>query len=263
MKKQKAGINIWHSFCIAVSMYSRLPAPMVEWTKDALSLALCFFPVVGLFVGAAQLGWWHLSRYLGCGSFLTGAVGAWLPILITGGIHMDGFMDTSDALNSYGSREKKLEILKDAHLGAFAVIRFGSYILLYAGLYAELMQRGIFLISLGYLMSRAWSAVGFVTLRSARESGSLYEFAAAANRRAVIIGNSLVLAGTTAAEMCVAPVAGLLMVLSSGLIFLYYKRMAYKQFGGITGDLAGYFLQLCEIAFLVLAVVVGLIHNII
>ena len=43
-------------------------------------------------------------------------------------IHMDGFLDTMDALNSYGSREKKLEILKDSRTGAFAVIGFGLYL---------------------------------------------------------------------------------------------------------------------------------------
>ena len=49
-------------------------------------------------------------------------VGLAIILLVTGGIHMDGYMDTMDALHSYGSREKKLEILKDSHIGAFAVI---------------------------------------------------------------------------------------------------------------------------------------------
>ena len=56
-----------------------------------------------------------------------------IPFLVTGGIHMDGFMDTMDAVHSYGDRTKKLEILKDPHLGAFAVICAAVYLLLYTG----------------------------------------------------------------------------------------------------------------------------------
>lgn len=50
-------------------------------------------------------------------------------LLITGGIHIDGYMDTMDAVHSYGNREKKLEILKDSHIGAFAVIMLVTYVL--------------------------------------------------------------------------------------------------------------------------------------
>ncbi len=56
---------------------------------------------------------------------------ALIPVWITGGIHLDGYADTCDALSSYGDREKKLEILKDPHCGAFAVIRLCSYFLAY------------------------------------------------------------------------------------------------------------------------------------
>ena len=55
-------------------------------------------------------------------------VGLAIILLVTGGIHMDGYMDTMDALHSYGNREKKLEILKDSHIGAFAVIMTVLYV---------------------------------------------------------------------------------------------------------------------------------------
>ena len=45
-----------------------------------------------------------------------------VPVIVTGGIHVDGLLDTSDALSSWRDREKRLEILKDSHAGAFAVI---------------------------------------------------------------------------------------------------------------------------------------------
>lgn len=64
-----------------------------------------------------------------------------LPVLVNGGIHMDGFLDTMDALNSYGSREKKLEILKDSRTGAFAVIGFGLYLVASLALWSEANQK--------------------------------------------------------------------------------------------------------------------------
>ena len=74
---------------------------------------------------------WHWKM---CFAF----VGLAIILLVTGGIHMDGYMDTMDALHSYGSREKKLEILKDSHIGAFAVIMTVLYVLIAAGAYSEI-----------------------------------------------------------------------------------------------------------------------------
>lgn len=247
--------NLRRGFCIAISMYSRLPVPMAEWEKNGLSCALCFFPAVGAFVGAAEIGWQYLAQYLRIGVLLRSAVAAALPLLVTGGIHMDGFMDTQDARNSYGDREKKLAILKDAHLGAFAVIHFGIYLLLYAGLWSELSGiRAAGLAACGYMMSRAWSAISFVACKPAKSSGLFYEFASAANKKAVLISNSLLIAALTAAGIRLHPIGGILLPVISGLTFWHYKRVAYWEFGGITGDLAGYFLQLCELFLLAAAV---------
>ena len=71
--------------------------------------------------------------------------GTAIPLIITGGFHADGFLDVSDSLCSYGSREKKLKILKDPHIGAFAVIRLAVYYLIYAAalLLAASMTTGI------------------------------------------------------------------------------------------------------------------------
>ena len=61
---------------------------------------------------------------------------ALLPLLVTGGIHLDGFLDVADARSSHQSRARKLEILKDSHVGAFAVIAMGCYLLLYTALWS-------------------------------------------------------------------------------------------------------------------------------
>ena len=85
---------------MAIATYSRIPTPRIEWTRQGLRYSLCFFPLVGVFVGALELGWLILASHFSLGAMLTGAVGCAVPLLVTGGIHMDGFMDALDAYNS-------------------------------------------------------------------------------------------------------------------------------------------------------------------
>lgn len=146
-------------FFIAISMYSRLPAPQFPWEEKDRRRAICFFPCVGIFVGAAfLLAFWLLER-MGANALLKGAVLAAVPLLVTGGIHMDGFLDTCDARASWGDREKKLEILKDSHTGAFAVISGVLYLLLLAGVYSMLTWEEAKPAAAGFVLSRAFSGL--------------------------------------------------------------------------------------------------------
>ena len=103
-------MNIIKSICVAFSMYSKIPMPRVEWNEKNMKYAMCFFPLVGAVIGGLML----LVRFL-CGRFgfntsVYAVVMTALPVLVSGGIHTDGFIDTVDALSSYGDKEKKLEI---------------------------------------------------------------------------------------------------------------------------------------------------------
>ena len=103
-----------NALAIAISMYSKIPAPTVDWNDKNMKYAMCFFPVVGVVTGLLQFGAGYvLLTYTSCGKLLFAAVMTLIPVLVTGGIHLDGYADTIDALSSWGDREKKLEILKD------------------------------------------------------------------------------------------------------------------------------------------------------
>ena len=132
--KRDSKMNIIKSICVAFSMYSKIPMPRVEWNEKNMKYAMCFFPLVGAVIGGLML----LVRFL-CGRFgfntsVYAVVMTALPVLVSGGIHTDGFIDTVDALSSYGDKEKKLEILKDPHTGAFAIIGAVMYYLLFSDL---------------------------------------------------------------------------------------------------------------------------------
>ena len=119
--------KLWCGLVTAFSMYSALPMPQVEWTADSMKYALCFFPVVGAVIGALCGLWGWLCMTFGLSAFLFAGGMALIPLLITGGIHLDGFVDTSDGLHSHLEPAKKLEIRKAPHIGAVCVIRSGMY----------------------------------------------------------------------------------------------------------------------------------------
>ena len=78
------------SFVIAWSMYSRIPMPQIQWTKERMKYTMCFFPLIGVLIGAAVAGFVFLSEKLGAGEIFTALVGTALPLVITGGI-LNGF----------------------------------------------------------------------------------------------------------------------------------------------------------------------------
>ena len=137
-------MRLFESLLIALSTYSAVPVPQLDWNEKNMRYAICFFPAVGILCGAALWLWAVLAQATGMSGVLFAAIAACLPILVTGGIHMDGYLDTVDALSSHQTCEKKLAIMKDANCGAFAVIYGGVYLLAYAALPTRCSPRGIF-----------------------------------------------------------------------------------------------------------------------
>ena len=240
---------MFRSLCIAVAMYSKLPTPRVDWDQKSLSWAMCFFPVVGVVIALLLGLWLGLCVLLGFGPFLRSAVALLLPIAVSGAIHLDGFCDTSDALGSHQSREKKLEILKDSHTGAFAIICCGLYLIVFFAAWCEVSAAGraALALCLGPVLSRGLSGLFAVTLPNARGTGLLATFTGpmdAARARVVLAVWAIAAA---AAMVFLSPWTGVGVLAGAALACVYYVATAKRQFGGVTGDLAGFFLQLCEL----------------
>ena len=92
-------------------MFSALPMPQFDWNEKNMRYALCAFPLVGVVCGAL----WCVCGVLPLPVAARAAGFCLVPVWVTGGIHLDGYADTCDALSSYGDTAKKLEILKDPH----------------------------------------------------------------------------------------------------------------------------------------------------
>ena len=242
--------NLFESIIIAFSMYSKIPMPKVEWNDKNMKYTMCFFLVIGIVIGVCVQIIGTLLIKSTFGSLFFSVIMTLLPIMITGGIHLDGFLDTMDALSSWGDKEKKLQILKDSNSGAFAIIGMGCYLLCNIALWSEVSVEMLPLISWSYVLSRALSGYSVVTFQTAKNSGlaKTFQDAAQKNRVKMIMYCWIVI--STGCMLVYNPRNAITLFVAGTLFFQYYKILCKKQFGGITGDLAGYFLQVFELLML-------------
>ena len=242
------------SCAIAFSTYSRLPMPQVDWNEKNMRHTLAFLPLVGAAVGLIFWLVYTFTYLLGFGGVLRAALLTAVPLVVTGGIHMDGYCDTVDALSSHAPREKKLQILKDPNAGAFAVIWCGLWLLVYFGFMTQCGSREIGTVAAGFILTRAFSAFAVDRLPSAREGmgavlkkGSKFPFWMLLLYMAVY--GLLVFCWGDPLE------GGIALFVLMGFYFIY-RHMAMKEFGGFTGDLAGWYLQVEELLLLATVVIV-------
>ena len=293
-------MTVLQTIAVAFAMFSAVPVPQFDWNEKNMRYSLCAFPLVGVMCGVL----WCVCASLPLPAMVRAAGFCLIPVWVTGGIHLDGYADTCDALCSYGDTQKKLDILKDPHCGAFAVIRLCSYFVAYFALCCCVQftpQVGaVWLLAL--VLERACSGYAVAAFPLAKNTGLAHTFATAADRitvRRVLGCLSIVLAvalfalgggvlvleracsgyavaafplakntglahtfATAADRTTVRRVLGCLsivlavalfalgggvLVLAAGFALWRYHRVAVKQFGGITGDLAGWFLQKAEL----------------
>lgn len=249
--------HVLETVAVAFSMFSAIPMPQFAWTERTMRYQLCAFPLVGAVTGAFLWAWWAACDALGLPSLVRGALCVVLPVLVTGGIHLDGYCDAADALASHAPAARKQEILKDPHVGAFGVIRLACYLLVSFALWAELPAFPGPAVLLSFVLSRSLSGLAVAVLPLARATGLAHAFAQAADRRrvALVLGT---LSLAAAAGMCVsAGWAGLAMAGAALAAFGWLAVTARRQFGGLSGDLNGWFLQKAELWMLVALYVSG------
>lgn len=250
-------ITFFKAMIIAFSMYSTIPMPQFTWQEKEMKYVFCFFPWVGAVIGALLVGWNRICEKTGMGQLAWVLVGTAIPLIVTGGFHVDGFMDTMDAFHSYQERERKLGILKDSHIGAFSVICLLLYYLLYLAGYSEIGQDSIYLLASIFFLSRILSGAAAVSMKGAKREGLLYLFSSRAQERTVkasLLVQFVLVAGFMLYQ---SVIKGGILLVGALFVFLYYRHRCYKELGGVTGDTAGYFLTLCEGVLVVLLGIVG------
>lgn len=253
-------MHLLKSFVIAFSVYSKIPVPQFEWTEADMKYMLCFFPWIGAVIGCCVYLWSRLCGIFDIGGICRTLIGAAVPLILTGGFHVDGFIDTMDAFHSYQPKEKKLEILKDSHIGAFAVIMLAVYGMLYIGTFSEITDSSLLkIVCGGFFLSRCLSGISVISFPTAKKEGMLYFFADSSQR--VTVRWSLYLQGIVCICFMLwqSVYAGMVVVAAALLAFAYYYVRTKKELGGITGDTAGYFVLICEAGMMTAAAVMNVL----
>ena len=237
---------------MAFGMFCAIPQPFHLWDDTCVNLVLPFFPVVGGLIGVL---WWGIAvvfNLSGIHIVLAAAVVALVPFLATGFLHLDGYMDTSDAVLSSRPIEDKLRILKDPHTGAFAVIMLAVlFVLQFASVFV-FIEKGKTLVLLIILpvISRCCSALSILCLKPMAQSAYANMFGqntGIAHKIFLI----LVAIAAIALSFFFSGIRGIIVVASVILGFTAAMACAYTNLKGISGDLAGFALvigELCGLA---------------
>ena len=238
------GVWLALQFFTAVPIHKEYPLGRKEVT--AMYAAL---PFVGAAIGLVMYAVSVLMQdVLGMGPLLTAVFIVLVGIILTGGLHVDGWADTGDAFFSYRDRVKRLEILEDPRLGAFGTMALVLLIVVKIALFHEVLSRGsahlVLFIAIP-LLARGGMNVYFTTMRLAKEKGIAHFFK---EKMAVkwVVGSSLassavvlLIVGFILESMIVPAVLTAVLL----IVIYVYRKWSLNHFGGVTGDLCGAFIE--------------------
>lgn len=234
--------ELLHAFFMCQSMFCAVPCPVSIWDENARDKLLWCLPLVGLEIGVLWWGsawllyWLHLPQALSAGLLCV------LPFWATGGMHLDGFMDVTDAVGSCRDLSRRREILKDSHVGSFAVIGFGILLLLQFSACFSLAGKSLAGLVLIPVVSRCCSAVAVSVLPKMTTS----QYARQNSRRA----DWLIPVLTCLAAMLLGfiwDVSTLVVLLACLAGYGIALRHAYRSLQGMNGDISGYALTISEL----------------
>lgn len=258
MKAVTGFFMAWGNFCA-------IPCPCKKWDEKARAHMLVMFPVIGLIMGILWYGLFLLIRVANIPAPLAAALLTAYPFAISGFIHLDGFMDCNDAILSRRPLEERRRILKDSHVGAFAVITaILLFLLFYASMRSVLDRENphiMWSLILIPVLSRAMSARAVITHRPLPASQYEATFAAACPRRfkwavsMIWIAAAALLIGGGFLETMLDPQGGPALVRTFAVLAaaefcasIVSGAYARRQLGGMSGDIAGFALVWSELA---------------
>lgn len=244
-------MKIVKAFFMCLGMFSAIPCPYRPWDEDARGMMTACLPLVGAVIGAlwyafAVLGTLLLPEML-CAAFI-----AALPFLLTGFMHLDGFMDSADALLSWRPLEQRQKILKDVHCGSFSVV---AMVLLALGMFAAASDasakdlRPLIFIPAA---SRCLSAFCVTALKPIGHS----EYASLNRQIATPVSAIAMLLIAVAAGWIWIGTSAAICIGATVLGYTLAMTWAVHTLKGVSGDLAGYSLCIGELCGLITLAVI-------
>ena len=225
---------------MSLGMFSALPLPWRSWDDKCADLALPCLPLVGLLIGGL---WWGAAALLSAGALHIMAATAILmliPFIASGFLHLDGYLDTCDAVLSRRPLADKLRILKDPHIGAFAAIMLAvlfvmQFALLYAVIDGNKCLAALFFIP---VISRCCVSLPLLCLKAMPQSAyaNMFKENTTVCHKIFVI---FITVAAFAAAFLLAGRPGLAAAAATAGGSLAVMAYLYKEFKGVSGDLAG------------------------
>lgn len=248
-----------NSFLIVISFISVIPVPkkfIPVWNSHTLRYFCVMLGIAGiLFSFLWFIFWFMLCRLVMLSDILRGFMMMIFTLTLTGGLHMDGLMDTCDAVFSHRDRDTRLKILSDTHAGSFAVM--GCMIIFMAGtlLFSELLSSHTHtdIITLSFIpaYSRLGMSLLLVNLPFAKKNGLAVMLGSSGNKR----DNIALIIMLLLFSFFTSKIIPVIMIIFAFL----WAKLCIKIFGGITGDLLGAFVELSEVIMLMGMVIMNCI----
>lgn len=219
---------------LALMLLTRLPVGRLG-TPLQLASAIWAYPLAGALVGGLTGAVLHVGLRLGLPPLPAALLALALGVLLTGGMHEDGLADVADGFGGSGTRERKLEIMRDSRIGTYGVVALVLALGLRAAFLSELPVAGLVehLAGLGAL-SRGLLPGLMLTLPPARAEGLGQSAGADARPAQVLAGLGLAAAIGLATLPDFIAIAAIMAIAAAGIGLL-----ARRQIGGFTGDVLG------------------------
>lgn len=234
------------AFFMSATMFCAIPMPYRKWDDEARPLMTVMLPFVGLLIGLLWSALAFVLHLIKVPHMITAALLCIFPYVLSGYMHLDGFMDVTDAVRSCRDLEERRRILKDSHAGAFALIGLVLLILLTFALFASANPasdyRALIFIP---VMSRICSAF-FVTILPPMETSQFSGKYRDGIKSGHVFFLFVLMAITVILSVFICHKYAL--VCPAVLIgYLLALRPAYKSLEGMNGDIAGYSLTISEL----------------
>ena len=245
--------KVIRAFYMTLGMFCAIPLPGLVWDDDCVTLMMPCYPFVGIVIGAI---WWVAASLLMTSDIHPSLAAAILTIVMlssAGFIHLDGYMDTSDAVLSRRPHEEKIRILKDPHTGSFSVIMVALLFLMqYAAAFAFIDKgdnaRLLIIIA---VLSRCGSALATQVLKPAPHSSNVNMYRKQKVKTLYIaVGIVTTLCATWVSFIC-SGISGLLVSIASVTGYTAAMAYVYNDLKGVSGDLAGFALVISELCGLI------------
>lgn len=230
---------------LSLLLLSRLPVPKVpDKDFERQAQAVWAFPIIGLIIGGFSTLVILILQHLGQPDMVSAGLALTVCIIFTGAMHEDGLADTVDGFWGGYTQERRLEIMKDSHIGTYGVLALVlSLGLRWVTLAALISTVGAWVMIPVAALSRAAMPVLMLSLPNARDHGLSHQVGTPSRRPAAL--GLTIAAGVAWLTLGLGPALVCLLVGALGLTGLYH--LIRCKIGGRTGDTLGTAQQVTEI----------------